>query len=79
MAEAVLMAEWPERYPIILKVSTDEPAHQQEIVAKLLWAHSGGVFWLIGEPPEPTAICCAGDGALLGGGAAVVVDGGHSW
>ena len=61
------MAEWPERYSIILKVSTDEPTQQQEIAAKLLWAHSGGVFWLIGEPPEPTAINVAESASRIAG------------
>ena len=37
------MTEWPERYPITLKVSTDEPTQQQEIAAKLLWAELTGV------------------------------------
>ena len=47
---------WPERYPIQIRVSTDGPARLSQLSVKLLWASSGGVFWLIGDPPEPPAI-----------------------
>ena len=47
---------WPRRPPIRIAISTDAPARHSAFNVDLLRAATGGVFWLIGDPPEPPAI-----------------------
>ena len=56
LMDAYMTDNWPDRYPIRIRIATDEPARLSSLTVKLLWARDGGAFWVIGEPPEPPAV-----------------------
>ena len=56
LMDAYITDNWPDHYPIRIRIATDEPARLSALTVKLLWARYGGAFWVIGEPPEPPAV-----------------------